>query len=90
MRRLSVITRLLGSVLLVLAVRMLITGPALSSAVLAGVIAGLLLAAIWLRRRGHEVEPTLPPLVANGRSATPRGTPAAARRGQAWRNAHRR
>lgn len=72
MKRLSVITRLLASVWLALGVRMLITGPALTSGLLAGVIAGLLLAAIWLTRRGHRVEPSLPAVVANAVPAGPR------------------
>ncbi len=57
MRRLSVITRLLGTVLLALGARMLVTGPTLSSAVTAGVTVILLLAAILLTRRGRKLKP---------------------------------
>lgn len=51
MRRLLVITRLLGTVLLATGARMLITGPTLSGAVTAGVTVILLLAAPTAARR---------------------------------------
>lgn len=66
MRRLRVITRMLASVLLALALRMLIVGPAMTSALLTAGIAMLLLAAICLTRRGREVEPPGPQAFATG------------------------
>lgn len=67
MRRLRIAVRVLGTVLLALAVRMAIDGITLLVAVTAVVMAALLVAALGLTRQGHRLEPVRSAGAANRR-----------------------